>query len=301
MGQAPESRLVNQYNTHSLTEWIPGASKIILHGFMNCPSADDVDRYESNRVLLIRAVQVKLAAPVGGNVDQDIDGIIRRSKTLIDQERFDDSLEMLLEALNTAPEYSDIHNQLGIVYCMKGSYGQAVDSFKRALELNPDYIEAYLNLSITYSEMGKYTSIISEYRKAVELESIEGLLTEGMRGKIANAHKDLGILYLEIEETGNAIHEFDKALSIAPDYLDIRTLLANAYIRQEEYDSAIAELDKVIEINPAFSEARLKLAVAYIKKGEKDKAAEILRAALSIDPDNEKVKAFLELNERDRT
>ena len=234
-------------------------------------------------------------------MDHDMDGIIRRSKVLINQERFEDSIELLLEACEEAPEYSDIHNQLGVVYCLQGSYRMAVDAFKKALELNPDYIEAHLNLSITYSETGKYASFLSEYNKAVQLENIEGHLTAGMKGKIANAHKELGILYLEIEETDNAILEFNNALKIAPDYLDIRTLLGNAYIRREEYDSAIMELEKVIDINPRLTEARLKLAVAYIKKGYRDTAIGILRDALSIDPDNESVKVFLELNEREQS
>lgn len=226
----------------------------------------------------------------------DMDGVVSRSKVLISQGRIDECLELLRKVSEESPDYSDIHNQLGVVYCMLGSYGMAVGAFKRALELNPDYIEAHLNLSIAYSEMGRYTDALSEYNSAVRLENVEGHLTTGMRSKIANAHKALGVLYLEVEEPARAVAEFKKALEIAPHYLDIRTLLGDAYIRQGEYGRAIKELGKVVDMNPHFVDARVKLAVAYIRKGNRKTALVLLKEALAQEPDNEKVKALLNLN-----
>ena len=185
------------------------------------------------------------------------------------------------------------------MYCMLGSFQMAVSAFMKALDLNPNYIEAHLNLSITFNEMGRYTEAVSEYEKAMKLEQVEGRLTSGMKAKLANAHKELGVSYLEIEEFTNAQQEFLKALKIAPQYLDIRTLLGNTYVKMGKYEEAITELEKVVGVNPHYIDARLKLAVAHYKKGDRDTANKILKETLSFAPDNEKVKAFLKLSEKD--
>ncbi|MBA7698107.1 hypothetical protein ES703_106782 [subsurface metagenome] len=68
-----------------------------------------------------------------------------------------------------------------------------------------------------------------------------------------------------------------------------------------EYDEAIKELENVVGANPQYIDARIKLAVAHYKKGEKDTANNILQETLTFAPDNEKVKAFLKLSEKDQT
>ena len=176
----------------------------------------------------------------------------------------------------------------------------AVKSFKKALKLNESYIEAHLNLSITYNEMGRYTEAVTEYEKAMKLEQVEGKLTTGMKSKLANAHKELGISYLEIEEFENARIEFCKALKISPQFLDIRTLLGNTYIKMKKYEDAITELEKVVGVNPTYIDARIKLAVAHYRKGEKETANNILNETLSFAQDNERVKAFLKLINKDQ-
>jgi Tfp pilus assembly protein PilF len=147
--------------------------------------------------------------------------------------------------------------------------------------------------------MGKYTDAVSEYEKAMKLEQVEGRLTAGMKAKLANAHKELGVSYLEIEEFENAKQEFLKALKIAPQYLDIRTLLGNTYIKMGKLEEAITELEKVVGMNPQYIDARIKLAVAHYKKGERETANKILKETLVFSPENEKVKAFLKLSEKE--
>ncbi len=232
-------------------------------------------------------------------MDPELREKIKKGNALFDQGKVNEGLTLLIEAGEKAPEFPDIHNQLGLMYCMLGSYQMAVNAFRKALELNTNYIEAHLNLSITFNEMGRYTEAVTEYEKAMKLEQVEGRLTTGMKAKLANAHKELGINYLEIEEFENAKQEFLKALKIAPQYLDIRTLLGNTYIKMQKYDEAIVEIEKVIGINPQYIDARIKLAVAHYRKGEKGTANNILKETLSFAPDNEKVKAFLKLSEKD--
>jgi tetratricopeptide (TPR) repeat protein/DNA-binding winged helix-turn-helix (wHTH) protein len=85
----------------------------------------------------------------------------------------------------------------------------------------------------------------------------------------------LGYLELKSGRATEAIESFKEALKHRPPYWNIDTFedcLANAYLKLERFDEAIAEYERVLSINPNYPLARYRLAQAYEGKGDRERA-----------------------------
>ena len=58
----------------------------------------------------------------------------------------DEAMREYQAALRINPDYSDAHNNLGVVYWQRGRLDEAKREFQTALRLNPRYVAARNNL-----------------------------------------------------------------------------------------------------------------------------------------------------------
>lgn len=102
----------------------------------------------------------------------------------------------------------------------------------------------------------------------------------------ADLHLFLGISLLRLREPQAAEAAVRKALSIDPNHVEARTLLAwiDSEIRGD-FEAAVKEYSKVVELRPDLPEAYNNLGVAQKRKGDLTKAAESFDKALELKPD----------------
>jgi len=81
-----------------------------------------------------------------------------------------------------------------------------------------------------------------------------------------------------------AIEQFQKALEIAPDFVEARCRLGAALREQDKLDEAIAEFQKALELEPDNVEALKSLGAALGKADKPEEAESYLRRAIQIDP-----------------
>ncbi|MEA3489204.1 MAG: tetratricopeptide repeat protein [Candidatus Omnitrophota bacterium] len=93
-----------------------------------------------------------------------------------------------------------------------------------------------------------------------------------------------GRLTLAADRTDEAERDFEKALSIDPDYDNGYLGLAFVAFIKDEGKKGVECLERVIAINPGHSEAMLLLGTAYFDAGKKEKALEITKEARRINP-----------------
>lgn len=216
--------------------------------------------------------------------------------------------ESLKFALMLHPEYPDLHFQLALVYYNQGLYDSAEAELKRSLEINPKYARALFYLGITRVRKGQ-TEGLNDIRKAVKLEP--AYCDERYREALdlyKNGESDKAIKLLEeVAETDideieyhlkkglalmnkemylEAADAFLQAISVCPQYADLRNYLGICYLRQGLIDLAIAQFRKALDINPRFIGARLNLAIAYEAAGNKRQCISELENVLAIDPEN---------------
>src|SRR3569623_1300470 len=146
-------------------------------------------------------------------------------------------------AAGDAP-FADEFDMLGVIYHQQGRMQDAQQMFERALAINPNYTEAALNLAVTNNDVGKYREANALYARISELSmNAPRQLDPFARGKLANMHADLGAAYRDLGLTGEAIHEYEKALALCPPFHDIRPQLGATFRAAGSLEAAAREYE----------------------------------------------------------
>jgi tetratricopeptide (TPR) repeat protein len=192
--------------------------------------------------------------------------------------------------------FADIFNMLGVIFHDQGRFQQAQDAFEEALKINPNYTEAALNLAVTYNDLGKYAQARDVYLRAIARSRAEPRsLDPFARGKIANMHADLGQAYAGVGFYPEAIREYQKALELCPNFVDLRTRLANIYRDAGDTQAALRELEIVKTTNARYAPARVSLGVLLFSVGKRDDAIREWETVLTMEKDNKQAKAYLHM------
>ena len=88
----------------------------------------------------------------------------------------------------------------------------------------------------------------------------------------ARAHNNLGFEYDKRGRVGESVAEYEKAISIKPDFADPYNNLGFIYYERGEIDKAISAYKRALGIKPHFAKVHNNLGAAYLKKGMVDEA-----------------------------
>lgn len=213
-----------------------------------------------------------------------------------DKHDFDAAEKYLKAALKSNAKYADIMNMLGVICQKNGDYDQAIDFFRRALKINANYTEAALNLVVLLNDLGRYKEakgIYTGFPKAAAKKS--GMIEPVLRGKLSNLHSDIGDIYRSIGMYHLAVEEYQKALSLNPNYHDIRTKLGKALRDAGQLKDSEKELQKVAIKKPGYIPARLQLGVTCFALGKITAARKHWSSVLKNDPENGYARMYLRL------
>jgi Flp pilus assembly protein TadD len=100
--------------------------------------------------------------------------------------------------------------------------------------------------------------------------------------KRAEGHFKKGFDYQNQGDLDKALEEYNKALELNPNYIQVYTNLGTVYLGKGNYDRAIQNFKKSLELNYLDKKAHYNIGVAYIYKGEAEKAEEHLKFLKSI-------------------
>lgn len=186
-------------------------------------------------------------------------------KSLQAQQYYLKALE-LGEDLNMPDLLFKIYNSLGTLYCFQDIYEQALPLYKKTISLlnekkdSTNLSFALRNAARAFKETGQTDSAIVYYKKALKIatpQSISSLLN------------DLGIVYLQKKEYGEAYDCFTNAIELcnsiqllAPKYLN----LGKYFYQTAQYDSAQVYLNKSVQSPILFTQAGSLYLLAQIEK-----------------------------------
>jgi tetratricopeptide (TPR) repeat protein len=198
--------------------------------------------------------------------------------------------EELKLALMIHPNYPDLHLCLAVTHYKQARYRTAETHLLRALEINPRYAKARMYLGMTRLRRGdneglkdisdstcvepayqgtRYEQAMSVYQTG-DLDRCLQLLEEVAEtdaDQVSTALEN-GLRLMNAGNCEDATKAFLEAVSVCPNYADLRHYLGLCYLEQGMLEQAIGQLRTALEINPDFAAARTTLAVAYKKAGE---------------------------------
>jgi tetratricopeptide (TPR) repeat protein len=221
--------------------------------------------------------------------------ILSQAKEAYDNGEYDRAEPLLRQVIDEGGEkFADVYHMLGQIHHDRGNFGRAQEFFEAAVRINPHYTDALLALAVIYNELGKYddsTRIQNFARK--HMEKHEDAVDPFVKGKIANMHADLASVYMEANLPDEAIHEYERALTLCPHFADLQTRLAHVYRELGRYDDSRVAYEKAIEVNESYLPARIHLGLLLLRSGDKAGARKQWTRALEVDPDNKSAKMYL--------
>jgi tetratricopeptide (TPR) repeat protein len=227
----------------------------------------------------------------------------------INQNQWEMSVQNLREAILLSPNYADLHYHLGNALLNMGKAADAVPSFERALEINPGYARARLYLGVALYAAGRRAEGLECAAAAVALDPTfhknplaqareadargdHELVAKHLR-RIGETEGDEALFHarvaLDLFRRGlldEAILEYRQALSISPEYADLRNQLGVTLHAAGRDTEAVEQFAHALRINPRYLEARLNHAVALQALGKTSEARAELLKAQEMDPDN---------------
>ncbi|MBN2493409.1 MAG: tetratricopeptide repeat protein, partial [Deltaproteobacteria bacterium] len=213
------------------------------------------------------------------------DALLNLGVVLKRQKKYKQAIEHYRKALELVPRDPLIMNNLIVAYRLDKQYKQAEKTGHKLLARAPTNVEAYKNMTLIYYDQKKY--------KMAELLCINaGKMLEKLRKKDPSIPEDpgiynnLGMIYIGLKRFRDAQTQFEKALTIDPDYTEALINIAAMAHRFRDYDRAKQAYEKVLAKDPKNLKAVCGLAYTIYGMGDAKRALEYFEKVLSRQPDD---------------
>lgn len=200
----------------------------------------------------------------------------------------DAALKAAAQACQAAPEISECHNALGVIYRAAQRYEDAAAAYQAALERDPNNARALNNLGEALRRQGEPERALPYIERALELDPNRGETLRNLaechvalaqynaavsvaRHALRLAPKDaharllLGKAEHERGRIHNAIEAYRQFLDLVPDHVDTLCDLGAALVRIDDFMPAIAAFKKALELDPGNMAAEFGLSEARAK------------------------------------
>jgi serine phosphatase RsbU (regulator of sigma subunit)/anti-sigma regulatory factor (Ser/Thr protein kinase) len=104
-----------------------------------------------------------------------------------------------------------------------------------------------------------------------------------------------GLRYYRTQQFDEAIHEFERAIVLFPNFKEAHSILGNAYFRNRMYDEAARAYQRVKQLDATDTTAYENMGVIYANRGEYMEAMKEWQRVLEIDPSRDDIRRKIEL------
>jgi len=209
----------------------------------------------------------KITGPAAVASDKEALAMLDQGNKLLDQESYDQALQVFQEFQAKYPEIYQVHLNIGTCYLRKGDLDKADAEFNIVLAKTLE----------THGDLKKDAE--------VSLRALTGLGESALkRGDLDAAQK-----------------HFAQALDISPQDQGAAYNVGELLFSNQKIDEAIRYLELATQIKKDWPKPYLKLGYVYLNKGDLDKALQNFNTFIQLDPENPEVpqvKSIIETIEK---
>ncbi|WP_375686707.1 tetratricopeptide repeat protein [Lentilactobacillus kefiri] len=180
-----------------------------------------------------------------------------------------------LEQIKPINMNSDVKFELAFTYFNLKEYQKAIKAFEDLRDSDPQYSSLYPYLADSFVNLKR----VDEALKAIQ----EGISIDQFNEKI---WQKAGQIALMANEDDLALKYLKKGHEIAPDDMEILTLLSDWYVSNERYSDNLTLLEGVFEEHVVDAHLAYNLALSYQNTGDTKKAAKNYELAANELSDN---------------
>jgi tetratricopeptide (TPR) repeat protein len=206
--------------------------------------------------------------------------------------------------LSLAPEFAEVHMNLGLIYQLEDRSAEAMAEFRRALKIKPGLAGANFFLGVDYCKLGEGAKAIPYLRAALKAEpnrpdtwlwlATAQEIAGQWQGEVVTLHRalelrpdDVDLLYL----LGSAYERLGKQevahlAKIAPGSSRSEQLLAESYASSNEWPSAVMHFQNALAASPDRSGLHTELGEVLLHAGKVNRAIGEFNEELQRNPDS---------------
>lgn len=169
----------------------------------------------------------------------------------------DRAMVFLKQGASLNPFFWGIHNNLGVVYQLKGAFLEAEREYRRAIELNPDNPEVHNNLGTLYHAMGRFDQAATAFQRLIALKPNQ-----------PDAQLRLGKVYQAQGNIDQAVQHFQYALELNRTSVSAWYNLGNCYLTKGALDSAELHYEAALRLDPGNRSIASALRQVQAKRGK---------------------------------
>ena len=206
--------------------------------------------------------------------------------------------------LALAPDFAEVHMNLGLVYQLEDRSAEAMIEFRRALKIKPGLAGANFFLGVDYCKLGEGAKAIPYLEAALKAEpnrpdtwlwlaTAQEIAGEWQR-EVTTLHRalelrpaDVDLLYL----LGSAYERLGKQevahlAKVAPGSSRSEQILAESYASSNEWPSAVIHFQNALAASPNRPGLHTELGEVFLHAGKTNRAIREFDEELQRDPDN---------------
>lgn len=228
-----------------------------------------------------------------------LNDLLKKAKDAFQRNDLKTANLLLNEVIEENPACTEGYFYLANIFHLRGELGKAIKAFQKVLELDPHHTDAAISLSVIYNDIGKYEEAKAIFDKAnnqVKNTQQQGLSDPHLNRKFSLKHYELAEMYSSYGRADESLFEYNKAVSLDPDNLEIRIKIAKAYTKKGFISKAFDELKRLKNEQPGYMPARIALGLLYYGNGNIIEAQAEWQNVLSREPSHAEATMYLNLS-----
>lgn len=228
-----------------------------------------------------------------------LNDLLKKAKEAFQKNDLKTASLFLNEVIEQNPNSTEGFFYLANVFHVRGELGKAIKGFSRVLELDPHHTDAAISLSVIYNDIGRYEEAKAIFEKAnnqVKNTQQQGLSDPHLNKKFSLKHYELAEMYASYGRMDESLFEYNKAVTLDPDNLEIRIKVAKAYTKKGFVSKAFDELKRLKNEHPGYMPARIALGLLYYGNGNIIEAQAEWQNVLSRDPAHQEAIMYMNLS-----
>ena len=201
--------------------------------------------------------------------------LIQDGARLIEQDRAQDALLILRQALALQPRMAHVHYHLGHALQQAGQPQQAQQAYQQALACDNAHVPAWLRLAELHRQEGRLNDAVEAYRRGLALHP-----------DLPEVHHDLGMLLENLGRNIEAEAAYQQAVRWRPGYAEAHQDLGSVLVTLGRLADAEESCRQALALQPGSSLAHACLAAVLVLQNQLPQGESHYRKAVELDPDN---------------
>lgn len=224
--------------------------------------------------------------------------LMTKGKDLFQKNQFKKALPVLEEVIEINPHNLDAFFIIGNIFHIMGQLGKAIKAFNKVLEIDPSHTDASISLSVILNDIGRYEQAKDVFEKAnsnVKKET-QGVNDPHINKRFSSKHFEIAEMYFSYNRYDESLFEYQKAIALDPENLEIRIKIAKVYSKKGYINKAFEELRRLKTEHSNFIPARIALGLLHYGSGNILEAQTEWQNALVKEPRNEELLMYINLS-----